>query len=60
MRLFLIRHGETEHNKNSVALGRADIPLNEQGRWEIQRLAQALRDEPLAAVYSSPLQLRLE
>ena len=55
MRLFLVRHGETESNRLGLALGRADIPLNERGRWQAQRLAQALAAEPLVAVYSSPL-----
>jgi broad specificity phosphatase PhoE len=53
--LFLIRHGETESNRLGLALGRADIPLNERGRWQAQRLARALAPETLAAIYSSPL-----
>ena len=60
MRLFLIRHGETDHNKNGLALGRADVPLNERGRWQVQRLAEALRGEPIDAIYSSPLQRALD
>ncbi|MEE8369616.1 MAG: histidine phosphatase family protein [Dehalococcoidia bacterium] len=55
MRLFLIRHGETESNRLGLTLGRADVPLNEHGRWQAQRLAEALAAEPLAAIYSSPL-----
>ncbi|MEE9286098.1 MAG: histidine phosphatase family protein, partial [Dehalococcoidia bacterium] len=55
MHLFLIRHGETESNRLGLALGRADIPLNERGRWQAQRLARALAPETLAAIYSSPL-----
>lgn len=56
MQLFLVRHGETESNRKGLALGRADVPLNARGRWQAERLAIALADEPLAAVYSSPLQ----
>ncbi len=55
MRLLLVRHGETESNRLGLALGRADVPLNERGRWQAQRLAAALAAAPLAAVYSSPL-----
>ncbi|MDO8616545.1 MAG: histidine phosphatase family protein [Dehalococcoidia bacterium] len=55
MQLFLVRHGETESNRAGLALGRADLPLNEHGRWQAQRLAEALAAERLAAVYSSPL-----
>lgn len=60
MRLFLVRHGETESNRLGLALGRADVPLNEHGRWQAQRLARALAAEPLAAVYSSPLARALD
>jgi broad specificity phosphatase PhoE len=31
------------------------VPLNDRGRWQAARLAQALAGEALAAVYSSPL-----
>ena len=59
MRLLLIRHGETDHNAERLALGREDVPLNERG----QRQARALGDSlvgasfgDITAVYSSPLQ----
>ena len=55
MRLFIVRHGETESNRRGLALGRADVPLNEHGRWQAGRLAKSLAAEPLAAVYASPL-----
>ncbi len=55
MRLFLVRHGETESNRRGLALGRADVPLNERGRWQAARLATALAVEPLVAIYASPL-----
>jgi probable phosphoglycerate mutase len=59
MRLILVRHGETDSNKASLALGREDVELNETGRWQAQRLAEALECKPLAAVYSSPLRRAL-
>ena len=60
MRLFLVRHGETESNRLSLALGRDDVPLNERGLWQAERVAQALAREPLTAVYSSPLRRTLD
>ena len=60
MRLFLVRHGETESNRLNLALGRDDVPLNERGLWQAERVAQALAREPLAAVYSSPLRRALD
>jgi broad specificity phosphatase PhoE len=53
--LYLVRHGETEYNRQGLALGRADIPLNERGLGQLERIADALASEPIAAVYSSPL-----
>lgn len=55
MRLYLVRHGETESNRAGLALGRADVPLNERGLWQAQQLGAALAGEPLTAVYASPL-----
>lgn len=60
MRLFLVRHGETESNRLGLALGRSDVPLNERGALQAEQLAAALRREPLAAVYASPLRRTLE
>lgn len=60
MRLFLVRHGETESNRRGLALGRDDVPLNERGRWQAERVGRALTHEPLAAVYSSPLRRALD
>ncbi len=60
MRLILVRHGETECNKAGLALGRRDVELNETGRWQAGRLADALQDQPVAAIYSSPLRRALD
>ncbi len=55
MRLYLVRHGETESNRRGLALGQDDVPLNERGLWQAKRVGRALAGEPLIAVYSSPL-----
>jgi broad specificity phosphatase PhoE len=59
MRLILVRHGETDSNRAGLALGRADVELNEHGRWQAQRLSTSLKDEPIAAIYCSPLKRAL-
>jgi len=57
MRIYLFRHGETDHNAGRLALGRQDVPLNERGRAQAQTIARAYRDRSeVAAIYSSPLQ----
>jgi broad specificity phosphatase PhoE len=60
VRLFLVRHGETESNRLNLALGRDNVPLNERGLRQAERVAQALAREPLDAIYSSPLQRALD
>jgi len=55
-RILLIRHGETEWNRNHRFQGkRSDLPLNQKGRDQAHALALALKEESLKAIYSSPL-----
>lgn len=54
-RLVLVRHGETAWNRATRIQGHTDIPLSPLGLVQAQRLAEALADEPLAAIYSSDL-----
>lgn len=54
-RVILIRHGETTWNRATRIQGHTDIPLSELGLAQAERLAEALADEPLAAIYSSDL-----
>lgn len=53
--VFLIRHGQTLWNKERRFLGRSDIPLDEVGREQARKLANALADTPIRRLYSSPL-----
>jgi len=55
IRILLVRHGETDFNLTHRFQGRIDIPLNKEGKNQAQALALALKDEPLKAIYSSPL-----
>jgi len=59
-RLVVIRHGETAWNAEQRIQGHTDIPLNERGRWQAARLAEAMQGEDIAAVYSSDLQRAAE
>lgn len=54
-RILALRHGETTWNQDRRLQGQLDIPLNERGHWQAARTAEALREEPIAAVYSSDL-----
>lgn len=54
MKLYLIRHGQTDWNVAGRIQGRQDIQLNSVGLWQAGRLAEAMRNRPVTAVYSSP------
>ena len=54
-RILAIRHGETAWNAETRIQGHIDIPLNAQGSWQAQQLAEALQDEQIDAVYASDL-----
>ena len=59
--LLLIRHGENDYVKTSKMAGRIPgIHLNEHGRKQAQALGEALKNFPITAIYSSPLERALE
>ncbi len=55
-RIIAVRHGETSWNADSRIQGQRDIGLNDTGRWQAQRVGEALAEEPISAVYSSDLE----
>jgi probable phosphoglycerate mutase len=54
-RIFLARHGETAWTRDDRFCGSSDIALSPTGMEQAERLARALRDAPISAVYASPL-----
>ncbi len=54
-RVVFMRPGETEWNKIGRWQGHVEVPLNEQGRVQVQRLAQFVRPLGFKAIYSSDL-----
>ena len=61
MKLILVRHGETDWNKERrIQGGFTDTELNEAGRKQAERIALALKNEKLTALYSSPLKRALK
>ena len=60
MRIYLVRHGETEWNRVRRFQGRSNLPLNKEGKKQVKALALALKNKPLTAIYTSPLIRALE
>ena len=59
-RIFLIRHGATTLSAEDRFAGATDVPLSDEGRQQVGRLADRLGEVPVAAVYASPLGRTLE
>ncbi|MDP2006533.1 MAG: histidine phosphatase family protein [Rubrivivax sp.] len=54
--LLFIRHGETDWNRQQRFQGHIDVPLNDTGHAQAQRLAARLAAEQHDALFSSDLQ----
>ena len=52
---YLVRHGETEWNRNGRIQGHSDVPLNESGRRQAKVLAKRLAGCGFSATYASDL-----
>jgi broad specificity phosphatase PhoE len=60
MHLYLLRHGQTDWNKDHRIMGTGPIPLNENGRAMVAELARALKPKGISVVYSSTVMRALE
>jgi broad specificity phosphatase PhoE len=58
--LLIIRHGETDWNRETIFRGVYDIPLNEVGRQQARLAADALRKQQIDTAYTSPLSRAVE
>ncbi|MBI5950519.1 MAG: histidine phosphatase family protein [Chloroflexi bacterium] len=59
--LLLIRHGENDYVKTGKLAGRLPgVHLNQRGQDQARALGEALKDVPLKAIYSSPLDRAME
>jgi broad specificity phosphatase PhoE len=55
MQVILVRHGQTDWNKEGIFRGRIDVKLNEAGIREAEVIGEKLRGTNPDAVCSSPL-----
>ena len=54
-RVIILRHVESEANRAGVGLGRTDSPPTDLGLEQMRLTVDALRDEPITRVLTSPL-----
>lgn len=52
--IYVVRHGQTDLNKEGRMQGRLGLPLNSEGLMQAERLKEALEDVEFDYVFSSP------
>jgi phosphoserine phosphatase len=55
VRILLIRHGETDWNRDKRFQGQIDVPLNQRGQLQAEQAATFLATETIDRAVSSPL-----
>ncbi len=54
--IYVIRHGQTEHNKKGIVQGKGvNLPLNETGQAQARKFFDAYKEVPFDVVYTSTL-----
>lgn len=54
-RVYLVRHGETDANRDGIIQGQLNTPLNDLGRKQASLVGEGLRSIPFDIAYSSDL-----
>lgn len=55
MKIYIVRHGQTDWNKQGIIQGTTDIPLNETGEQQALLTKQKLENVSFDCIYCSPL-----
>ncbi|KAG8896159.1 hypothetical protein FRC01_011973, partial [Tulasnella sp. 417] len=53
LHVYLVRHGETDENRQGIVQGQLETNLNATGREQSQRMAQALKDVQFVHAFSA-------
>lgn len=53
--MYLVRHGQTESNRDQILMGHQDAPLTEEGILQAQKTGEVLKDIHFDAIFSSDL-----
>lgn len=54
-KIIIVRHGECPGNIEGRVRGRTEFPLNENGIKQAEAVAEALKNEAIECIYTSPL-----
>jgi len=54
-RVYLVRHGETQANRDGIIQGQQDTELNALGEEQARIVGEALKEEEIGCAFSSDL-----
>ncbi len=60
LKIYLVRHGETDWNLSGKAQGQSDIPLNSTGESQALSISEYFSDINIESIYSSSVQRALK
>lgn len=60
LRLIVVRHGETPSNLTGVVTGRSEDTLTTNGKAQMTKIREELKDRKFSAVYASPMKRCVE
>ena len=60
MNIYIVRHGETNYNKQNLFQGLTNIPLNSNGKKQAEELAEDIKSININYIYSSPLKRAIQ
>lgn len=55
VRVYIVRHGETQENRDGIIQGQQDTPLNANGMEQARMVGEALKDAKIGVAFSSDL-----
>ena len=53
--IYILRHAQTQSNLRNACIGSMDIPLNEAGKEQAEKVCACLSDVKFDVIYTSPL-----
>ncbi len=54
-RIYMVRHGATQLSAEDRFAGAVDVELSDEGKFQVEHLAERLADDSIAAIYCSPM-----
>jgi broad specificity phosphatase PhoE len=58
--IYLVRHGETEWNREEMFRGRKDIPLNNTGEEQANKVSSYFKEKHVDLIVSSPMKRAMQ